>query len=114
VRSPERSCRPAPISPSTSVSISNCTTASATLRRKSPSPALASNSASGSVSSVIGSSWRQGEASQLHLSQPIRWPPLPKPYQSANFHHVLGRYLLHQPREVVRVAAVVYENARWR
>src|ERR1700761_2624500 len=29
VRSPDRSCRPAPISPSTSVSISSCTTASA-------------------------------------------------------------------------------------
>src|SRR3978361_1558544 len=61
--------------PSTSVSISNCTTASATLRRKSPSPALASSSASGSLSSVIGSSQRQVEASQVHLSRPIRWPP---------------------------------------
>lgn len=35
-------------------------TASATLRRKSPSPAFASSSASGSLSSVIGSSVGQG------------------------------------------------------
>src|SRR5271168_5037184 len=92
MRSPERSCRPAPISPSTSVSISNCTTASATLRRKSPSPALASSSASGNVSSVIGSSWHRGEASQLHLNQPIRWPPPPTPSSLAIFHHDRGRY----------------------
>jgi hypothetical protein len=35
VRSPLRSYRPVPINPSTSVSISNCSTASATARRKS-------------------------------------------------------------------------------
>ena len=90
--SPDRSCRPAPIRPSTSVSISSCTTASATLRRKSPSPAFASSSASGSLSSVIGSSRLQGEASQLHLSQPIRWPPPPTPSRAPNFHHSRGRY----------------------
>src|SRR5271167_1618187 len=98
MRSPERSCRPAPISPSTSVSISNCTTASATLRRKSPSPALASSSASGNVSSVIGSSWHRGEASQLHLNQPIRWPPPPTPSSLEIFHHDRGRYRLVRRR----------------
>src|SRR3954470_7105920 len=40
--------------PSTSASMSNCRTASATERRKSPSPAFCSNSISGSLSSVIG------------------------------------------------------------
>src|SRR3954464_11205946 len=53
-RSAVLSCRAAPITPSTSASISNCTTASATERRKSPSPAFCSNSTSGSLSSVIG------------------------------------------------------------
>src|SRR3954447_11018747 len=48
------SCRAAPITPSTSASMSNCRTASATERRKSPSPAFCSNSISGSLSSVIG------------------------------------------------------------
>src|SRR6185503_3596015 len=47
MRSPLRSYRPAPIRPSTSASISNCSTASATARRKSPSPAFSSNSDSG-------------------------------------------------------------------
>ncbi|MDQ2804833.1 MAG: FAD-dependent oxidoreductase, partial [Pseudomonadota bacterium] len=41
--------------------------------------------------SVIGSSWRQVEVSQLHLSQPIRWPPN-HTRAGANFHHVQGRY----------------------
>jgi hypothetical protein len=49
-----QSKRPAPISPSTSASISICNTASATLRRKSPSPAFCISSASAILSSVIG------------------------------------------------------------
>jgi len=53
---------------------------------------LANSSASGNLTSVIGSSWSGGEASQLHLSQPIRWPPLPIPRSSVNFHHEPGRY----------------------
>ncbi len=53
-RSAERSWRPAPIWPSTSASISICNTVSATLRRKSPSPAFWSRSASAILSSVIG------------------------------------------------------------
>ena len=43
-----------PISPSTFLSISNCSTASATARRESPSPAPSSRSASTNLSSVIG------------------------------------------------------------
>src|SRR5438270_12600890 len=48
--------------------MSNCSTASATARRKSPSPAFSSNSASTNLSSVIGSSRvLQVEVLQLHL-----------------------------------------------
>src|SRR5438067_13597612 len=48
--------------PSTSFSISNCSTASATLRRKSPSPAFSSSSANTNLSSVIGSSRASGRS----------------------------------------------------
>ena len=41
-------------------------------RRKSPSPAFSSSSASTNLSSVIGSSRGQVEVSQLHLSRPAR------------------------------------------
>jgi hypothetical protein len=51
-----RSCRPAPIRPSTSASIRICSTASATARRKSESPLFCSSSTSAILSSVIGSS----------------------------------------------------------
>ena len=80
--------------------------------QKSPSPALANSSASGSLSSVIGFSRREDKASQLHLSQPIRWPlnpgltwastlrSAPPPFGTkptsaiTNFHHDVGRYIL--------------------
>src|SRR5947209_7418719 len=95
------------MTPSTSLSISNCTTASATLRRKSPSPALARSSASGSLSSVIGSSRLSGEASQLHLSQPIRWPPQPNlaakistTTEDANDHLACGPECHHELYQV--------------
>src|SRR5207237_6084811 len=58
--------------------ISNCSTASATARRKSPSPAFSNNSANTNLSSVIGSSRvLQVEVWQLHLSRLARWPPQP-------------------------------------
>src|SRR6516165_3426606 len=70
LRSPLRSYRPAPIIPSTSASISNCSTASATARRKSPSPVFSSSSANPNLSSVIGSSPAlQVKVLQLHLSR---------------------------------------------
>src|SRR5205814_2602324 len=75
VRSPLRAHRLAPISPSTSVSISNCNTASATARRKSLSPAFSSSSANTNLSSVIGPLALQVEVLQLHLSRLSRWPP---------------------------------------
>src|SRR6266513_4753758 len=69
--------------PSTSLSISNCSTASATARRKSPSPAFSSKSASTNLSSVIGSSRvLQVEVWQLHLSRPgpMATSTTPQPY----------------------------------
>src|SRR6202030_2815443 len=80
---PLRSYRPAPIIPSTSLSISNCSTASATARRKSPSPAFSSKSARTNLSSVIGSSRvLQVEVLQLHLSRhgPMATSTTPQPY----------------------------------
>src|SRR5215470_12023703 len=51
----------------------HCSTASATARRKSPSPAFSSSSASTNLSSVIVSSRvLQVEVLQLHLSRPDR------------------------------------------
>jgi hypothetical protein len=52
--------------------MSSCTTASATLCRKSPSPALAKSSASGNLSSVIGFSRLQIEVSRPLHSRLIR------------------------------------------
>src|SRR6266513_3325319 len=69
--------------PSTSLSISNCSTASATARRKSPSPAFSSKSASPNRSSVIGASRvLQVEVWQLHLSRPgpMATSTTPQPY----------------------------------
>src|SRR5437764_9064275 len=63
--------------------MSNCSTASATARRKSPSPAFSSNSASTNLSSVIGSSRvLQVEVLQLHLSRPgpMATSTTPQPY----------------------------------
>src|SRR5438105_5375066 len=63
--------------------MSNCSTASATARRKSPSPAFSSNSASTNLSSVIGSSRvLQLEVFQLHLSRlgPMATSTTPQPY----------------------------------
>src|SRR5438270_3165358 len=63
--------------------MSNCSTASATARRKSPSPAFSSNSASTNLSSVIGSSRvLQVEVFQLHLSRlgPMATSTTPQPY----------------------------------
>src|SRR5580704_5996997 len=83
VRSPLRSYSPAPLIPSTSLSISNCSTASAKARRKSPSPAFSSKSASTNLSSVIGSSRvLQVEVLQLHLSRPgpMATSTTPQPY----------------------------------
>src|SRR5947209_12110159 len=63
--------------------MSNCSTASATARRKSPSPAFSSNSASTNLSSVIGSSRvLQVEVWQLHLSRtgPMATSTTPQPY----------------------------------
>src|SRR6202030_3848301 len=80
---PLRSYRPAPIIPSTSLSISNCSTASATARRKSPSLAFSSSSARTNLSSVIGSSRvLQVEVWQLHLSRPgpMATSTTPQPY----------------------------------
>ena len=69
--------------PSTSLSVGNCGTASATARRKSPSPAFSSKSASTNLSSVIGSSRvLQVEVFQLHLSRlgPMATSTTPQPY----------------------------------
>src|SRR5438067_11765470 len=63
--------------------MSNCSTASATARRKSTSPAFSSNSASTNLSSVIGSSRvLQVEVFQLHLSRlgPMATSTTPQPY----------------------------------
>src|ERR1044071_1343946 len=89
-----RSWRAAPISPSTSASISSCSTASATERRKSPSSLFCSSSISAILSSVIGSSVHPGgsrKSTVSHLSDD-HLPLAP------NFHHLRGRY---PPRELM-------------
>src|ERR1700712_2680774 len=65
--------------------------------KKSPSPAFARSSASGSLSSVIGSSSVRVRASQLHLSQTIRWPPPPTPEPAENLPPERGRYPIRRP-----------------
>ncbi|MDQ2801543.1 MAG: class I SAM-dependent methyltransferase, partial [Pseudomonadota bacterium] len=59
---------------------------------------------------VIGSSWRQVEVSQLHLSQPIRWPPN-HTRAGANFHHVQGRYLA-EAAELEPAERVIFRRFR--
>src|SRR5689334_20387136 len=75
--------------PSTSASINSCSTASATLRRKSPSPAFSRSSASANLSSAIGPLSAAVEVPQLHLSRPVRWPP--RRY-TANYTGRSGRF----------------------
>src|SRR3954471_5148844 len=74
--------------PSTSVSIRICSTASATDRRKSPSPLFCSSSTSAILSSLIGSSVLAGGPRKSTLSHlpGDHLPPAP------NFHHERGRY----------------------
>ena len=61
-----RSWRPAPMTPSTSASMSSCNTDSATVRKKSPSPAFCKSSINGILESVIVASLGVGVASELH------------------------------------------------
>ena len=83
---------PAPISPSTSASIRICSTLSATVRRKSPSSAFASSSASGSLSSVIGGPWARVKSSNSTVAGPPDDHPTATPDASAKLHHDHGRY----------------------
>src|ERR1043165_1219740 len=81
-------CRLAPITPSTSASIRICSTASATDRKKSPSPLFCSSSTSAILSSVIRSSVVVGggrKSTLAHLPDDHLWP-------APNFHHLHGRY----------------------
>ncbi len=83
-----------PIAPSTSVSSSSCSTASATARGKSPS--LASPAARQAAISPGSSGCLSGwdEAPQLHLNRRARWSPQlhrrPTP-RAPNLHHQRGR-----------------------
>src|SRR5512132_3842739 len=63
------------MSASTSASMMICSTVSASARRKLPSSTFCIASINAILSSVIGSSSVAGEASQLHPSRQIRWPP---------------------------------------
>src|SRR5688500_16815764 len=66
----------APISPSTSASISSCSTAPATARRKSPSPACCSSPASGGGSFRDPGCWAVGDhATRAATSSPSRALP---------------------------------------
>src|SRR3954470_18924967 len=78
----------------------SCSTASATARRKSPSPAFSSSSASGSLSSLIGPPVGSGEPRNstlvVWLRNVGRVLPAPRPFLEGG-QRGLGRGGVHGP-----------------